>query len=70
MDKETSHTTEDILSLFKQYNISYRFIPPGLSSYCQPLDISKNKLFKDLIKMKNTNFQIKYKKQENLVLKI
>ena len=61
MDRASSHTTEEILSLFKQYNTSYRLIPPGLTSFCQPLDISINKPFKDLIKMKYRNFQIKYK---------
>ena len=30
MDRATSHLTDDILSLFKLYNCSYRLIPPRL----------------------------------------
>ena len=61
MDRAPSHLTDNILSLFKLYNCSYRLIPPGLTAYCQPLDISINKPFKDLIRMQYRNFCIKYK---------
>ena len=61
MERATSHLTDDILSLFKLYNCSYRLIPPGLIAYYQPLVISINKPFKDLIRMHYRNFCIKYK---------
>ena len=61
MDRAPSHLTDNILSLFKLYNCSYKLIPPGLTAYCQPLDISINKPFKDLIRMQYRNFCIKYK---------
>ena len=70
MDRAPSHLTDNILSLFKLYNCSYRLIPPGLTAYCQPLDISINKPFKDLIRMQYRNFCIKYKNTKNHLQRI
>ena len=61
MDRAKSHLTEDIFSLFKDNNSIYRLIPPGLTSYCQPLDLSINKPFKDALKLKYRNFCIEFK---------
>ena len=49
MDSAPSHITEDIFCKFDNYNSQYRLVPPGLTSYCQPLDLCINKPFKDLI---------------------
>ena len=61
MDRAKSHLTEDIFSLFKQNNSIYRLIPPGLTSYCKPLDLSINKPFKYALKLKYRNFCIEFK---------
>ena len=61
MDRAKSHLTEDIFSLFKQNNSIYRLISPRLNSYCQPLDLSINKPFKDALKLKYRNFYIEFK---------
>ena len=58
MDSAPSHITEDIFCKFDNYNSQYRLVPPGLTSYCQPLDLCINKPFKDLIKKKYREFLI------------
>ena len=60
-DKAPSHLTEEVINLFAKYNCFYRLIPAGLTSYCQPLDISINKPFKDLLKLKYREFCISNK---------
>ena len=60
-DKTSSHLTEEVINLFAKYNCFYRLIPPGLTSYCQPLDISINKPFKDLLKLIYREFFISNK---------
>jgi len=61
LDRVSSHLTDDVLSLFKKNNSFYRLIPPGLTGYCQPLDLSINKPFKDAIKKKYREFCIYWK---------
>ena len=46
-DMASSHISESSLDLLKKLNINYLTIPSGMTSYCQPLDISVNKIFKD-----------------------
>ena len=46
-DMASSHISESSLDLIKKLNINYLTIPSGMTSYCQPLDISVNKIFKD-----------------------
>lgn len=59
-DRATSHLSDEIKDSFNQNKCFFRLIPPGLTSYCQPLDISINKPFKDLIKQKYRVFCISY----------
>lgn len=46
-DMASSHISESSLDLFKKLNINYLIIPSGITSFCQPLDIS----FKDNLKI-------------------
>ena len=57
-DKAPSHLTDDVINMFAKNNCYYRLIPPGLTSYCQPLDLCINKPFKDLLKLKYREFCI------------
>ena len=41
------HLKESIKTKFKQHNFHLAIIPAGLTSVCQPLDVSINKPFKD-----------------------
>ena len=50
MDKASVHVSEESISILDKNNISYIIIPPCMTSECQPLDISVNKLFKDSVK--------------------
>jgi hypothetical protein len=38
-DAGTSHISSDIKKMFTDNNCLYRLIPPGLATYCQPLDL-------------------------------
>ena len=60
-DKAPSHLTEEVTNMFAENNCYYRLIPSGLTSYCQPLDLSINKPFKDSIKLKHRQFCINNK---------
>ena len=62
MDSGTYHTTEELLNKFEDNHVKYRIIPPGLTSYCQPLDLWINKPFKDLLKKNYRKFYIDNKK--------
>ena len=50
-DMASSHISESSLDLIKKLNINYLTIPSGMTPYCQPLDISVNKIFKDNIRI-------------------
>ena len=60
-DKSTSHFNEEIKKIFKDNKCLYRLIPPGLTSYCQPLDLSINNIFRESIKSKYRDFSIHWK---------
>ena len=59
-DKAPSHMNDQIIDMFEKNECFYRVIPPGLTSYCQPLDLCINKPFKDAIKAKFRDFCIKW----------
>lgn len=59
-DKASSHLNSQITEMFKKNKCFFRVIPPGLTSYCQPLDLCINKPFKDAIKAKYREFCIKW----------
>ena len=46
MDRATSHYHHDLVKLFKENNSRYLLIPPGLTPFIQPLDVSINDLLK------------------------
>ena len=49
LDKATSHLTPNVLEAFKINNQYLSFIPGGLTSFIQPLDLMINKPFKDAL---------------------
>ena len=51
LDMAISHVPKEALNFLDNSNISYIIIPPIMTPYCQPLDVSANNLFKDIIKL-------------------
>lgn len=49
-DNATMHNNYDILKLLSQYKINVVFVPKGMTSILQPLDVSINRVFKDWMK--------------------
>ena len=52
MDSDPVHISEEIKNLYLSNNKRLLFIPPGLTSVLQPLNVLINKLFKDGIRNK------------------
>ena len=42
IDRATTHYDETLSETFKKYNGAYVLIPPGLTRFIQPLDVSIN----------------------------
>ena len=57
-DKVSSYLTDEVVNMFNINKCHYRLLPPGLTSYCQPLELWINKPFKDLLKTKYREFCI------------
>lgn len=60
MDQAPSHKTDEIIQFMYNNNVEYKFIPAGLTSKLQPLDLSVNKVFKNSYKKKYTDFVISH----------
>ena len=67
MDSAPVHISEEIKNLYLSNNKRLLFIPPGLTSVLQPLDLSINKLFKEGIRYKYAEYLIKNKDTSNKV---
>ena len=67
-DRETSHFTEDINTLFDKYSSNYVLIPPGKTRFLQPLDIGINKVFKENIYKKYNDFKLSTALEEKVTL--
>ena len=67
MDSAHVHISEEIKNLNLSNNKRLLFMPPGLTSVLQPLNVSINKLFKDGIRNKFAEYLIKNKDIPNKV---
>ena len=67
MDSSHVHISEEIKNLNLSNNKRLLFMPPGLTSVLQPLNVSINKLFKDGIRNKYAEYLIKNKDISNKV---
>ena len=61
MDRATSHYDENLIDIFKKHKSYYILIPPGLTRFIQPLDVSINGPFKRAIHHWDIDFRIKNK---------
>ena len=50
LDSATMHISFDIIRYLVSLKINYVFIPKGLTSILQPLDVSVNRPFKDALR--------------------
>ena len=67
MDSAPVHISEEIKNLYLSNNKRLLFIPSGLTSVLQPLDVSINKLFKEEVRNKYAEYLIKNKDMSNKV---
>ena len=58
LDKAPSHVNKKVIQFLNDNNIKRIFIPGGLTSKLQPLDVVVNKPFKDYLKEKYNQYQI------------
>ena len=58
MDRATTHYDKNLSKLFKDNNSSFILIPPGLTRYIQPLDVSINGPLKKKLIHWDTDFRI------------
>ena len=57
-DQAPSHKNDEIIAYMNNNNLNHLFIPAGLTSKLQPLDISVNKVFKNSYKKKYTEYVV------------
>lgn len=60
MDRATTHYDANLVETFKAQNSSYILIPPGLTRFIQPLDVSINGPFKKAMIHWDTEFRISH----------
>ena len=70
LDCPTSHYDDDVVNIFKKNNSKYILIPPGLTRYLQPLDVSIIKHFKQYMHHFDIDFRKNLKIQKNLLIMI
>ena len=58
LDRATTHYEKNLVNLFDEHNSSYILIPPGLTRFIQPLDISINGSLKKDLKTWDTKLRI------------
>jgi len=51
LDMFGSHKTEEVLDTMRAHDITLGIIPGGCTSLVQPLDVSINRPFKDILKV-------------------
>lgn len=51
LEKTPSHSSNESIAFFNENNVTYAFIPSGMTPVCQTLDIGINRVFKDNIKI-------------------
>ena len=64
MDRATSHYDETLVDIFKKYNSYFILIPPGLTRFIQPLDVSINGPFKKAMHHWDIDFRIQNKNEK------
>jgi hypothetical protein len=52
LDRLRAHMTSEVVDFFYQNGVKCIFLPPSSISYLQPLDVSLNKPFKDVVRKK------------------
>ena len=61
LDRATTHFDANLREEFNKRESTYVLIPPGLTTYLQPLDVGVNKEIKQFMKQADTHFRIKNK---------
>jgi len=51
LDLFAGHKTDEVLDTFKAHDITASIIPAGCTGIVQPLDVSVNRPFKDILKV-------------------
>ena len=59
MDRATTYFNNDLSNIFEKYKSRYILIPPGIAQYLQPLDLTINKPFKNVMKTSDDEFRLK-----------
>jgi len=62
LDLVRAHKTEEVLDTFSANDIDVSMIPGGCTSLVQPLDVSINRPFKDILRVSGLTFQSKRKR--------
>jgi len=70
MERVTSHYDETLMDIFKKYNSYFILIPPGLTRFIQPLDVSIKGPFKKAMHHWDIDFRIQNKNEKNQLLMI
>lgn len=62
MDEHGVHKHESITNALKKLNTDVKFIPSGMTSFLQPLDVAINSVFKAQLRQERENGFVKVKR--------